>query len=187
MSNTSIQQLVRCPDKSYWSNTKWQTRIAHKILLEKACLKEAGQCFSQANVTPLLQQPILKQFGKIGMNQPAFQKVLSGQLTPESPTDPYVPKLFQALQCPTQVKEIPPRSLQEYADSWQKVQELTSSSLSGIHFGHYMARTFNLDILIFNATMADIPLKTGYSPDRWHEGLNVMLEKSPGNFNVEKL
>jgi len=50
-----------------------------------------------------------------------------------------------------------------------------------------MAGTFNPDILIFNATMADIPLKTGYSPDRWKEGLNVMLEKSPGNFNIEKL
>jgi len=35
--------------------------------------------------------------------------------------------------------------------------------------------------------MADIPLCTGYSPGRWHTGLNVMLEKSPGNFNVEKL
>jgi len=50
-----------------------------------------------------------------------------------------------------------------------------------------MAGTFNPDILIFNMTMADIPLKTGYSPDRWQEGLNMMLEKSLGNFNVKKL
>jgi len=50
-----------------------------------------------------------------------------------------------------------------------------------------MAGTFNPDILIFNVTMANIPLKTGYSPARWREGLNVMLEKSPGNFNVKKL
>jgi len=35
--------------------------------------------------------------------------------------------------------------------------------------------------------MADIPLRTGYSPARWRKGLNIMLEKSPGNFNVEKL
>jgi len=48
-----------------------------------------------------------------------------------------------------------------------------------------MAGTFNPDILIFNVTMADIPLKTEYSPARWQEGLNIMLEKSPGNFNVE--
>jgi len=83
--------------------------------------------------------------------------------------------------------DIPQRSLQEYTDGWRKAQEATSSSLSGIHFGHYMAGTFNPEILIFNATMANIPLKTGYSPDRWQEGLNIMLKKSPGNLNVEKL
>jgi len=50
-----------------------------------------------------------------------------------------------------------------------------------------MAGTFNPDILVFNAMMADLPMKTGYSPQRWQEGLNVMLEKTPGNFNAEKL
>jgi len=50
-----------------------------------------------------------------------------------------------------------------------------------------MAGTFNPDILIFNASMADIPMTTGYSPNWWREGLNAMLEKIPGNCNVEKL
>jgi len=50
-----------------------------------------------------------------------------------------------------------------------------------------MAGTFNPNIVLFNATMASLPLKTGYLPCRWWEGLNVMLEKTPGNFNVEKL
>ncbi len=62
-----------------------------------------------------------------------------------------------------------------------------SSSLSGIHFGHNMAGTFNPHIVLFNATMADLPLKTGYLPSRWQQGLNVMLEKILGNVNVEKL
>jgi len=35
--------------------------------------------------------------------------------------------------------------------------------------------------------MVNLPMKTGYSPHRWWEGLNVMLEKMLGNFNVEKL
>jgi len=50
-----------------------------------------------------------------------------------------------------------------------------------------MVGTFNPDIVLFNATMADIPMTMGYSPKHWREGLNVMLEKIPGNFNVEKL
>jgi len=35
--------------------------------------------------------------------------------------------------------------------------------------------------------MADLPMKMGYLPNRWRDSLNVMLEKTPGNFNVEKL
>jgi len=58
---------------------------------------------------------------------------------------------------------------------------------SGIHFRDYITGTFNPEILVINATLADIPLQTGFSPDRWRKGLNVLLEKSPGNFNVEKL
>jgi len=50
-----------------------------------------------------------------------------------------------------------------------------------------MAGTFNPDILLLNATMADIPLHTGYSPAHWQKGLNVLLKKSPGNYNMEKL
>jgi len=50
-----------------------------------------------------------------------------------------------------------------------------------------MADTFNPNIVLFNAMMAKLPMRTRYSPHCWREGLNVMLEKVPGNFNVEKL
>jgi len=85
------------------------------------------------------------------------------------------------------VADCPLRSLDDYKALLHKARESTSLSPSGIHFGHYIAGTFNPDILLLNATMANIPLNTGYSPERWRKGLNVMLEKSPGNFNVEKL
>jgi len=87
-------------------------------------------------------------------------------------------KLFQHLSWLTWVQDIKPRSLKEYTDGWLKAWESTSSSLLGsIHFGHYMASTFNPDIVIFNMTIADLPMKMGYLPSRWQEGLNVMLEK----------
>jgi len=47
--------------------------------------------------------------------------------------------------------------------------------------------TFNPEILLINAKLADIPLQTGFSPACWKKGLNVMLEKVAGNINVEKL
>ena len=66
--------------------------------LENACLEEAGRRFSQANVTPLLQQPILRQFGEIGTNRQAFKQALAGTLNTERHTDPFVTKLLNALQ-----------------------------------------------------------------------------------------
>jgi len=41
-----------------------------------------------------------------------------------------------------------------------------------------MASTLNPDILVIDATMADIPLYTGFTYDRWKKGVNVMIEKT---------
>jgi len=40
---------------------------------------------------------------------------------------------------------------------------------------------------VVNATLANIPLCTGFSYERWKKGVNVMIEKTCGDFNVEKL
>jgi len=38
-----------------------------------------------------------------------------------------------------------------------------------------------------NAAMADIPLHTGFTYEQWKKGLNIMIEKMVGDFNVKKL
>ena len=35
--------------------------------------------------------------------------------------------------------------------------------------------------------MSNIPWATGFSPDRWQTGTNIMLEKKTGNFRTTKL
>jgi len=77
--------------------------------------------------------------------------------------------------------------LDEITTTWRQAREATSSSPSGIHFGHYMASMFNSTITIFNARLANLGFTTGYSLKRWQAGLNVMLEKQQGNLNIEKL
>jgi len=148
-------------------------------MLEKVCLNKAGHRFSQANDTPLLQQPMIQWFREIGTNRPTFRQVLQGKFHHKI-GNPYVVKLLKNLKKTEHVPEFAPWSLEDYTIGWKKAREVTSSSLSGIHFGHYMAGTFNPNIVLFNATMADLPLKTGYSLRRWRQGLNVMLEKLQG-------
>jgi len=114
-------------------------------------------------------------------------QVLAGEFIPPPDCDAYARKFLLAVSRPQTIPEISPRSPNAYSRNWEKARETTSSSASGIHFGHYIAGTFNPEILIMNATMADIPLRTGFSYERWKTGLNIMIEKTTGDFNVEKL
>jgi len=50
-----------------------------------------------------------------------------------------------------------------------------------------MAGTFNLEILVVKATMANIPLCTGFSFSHWKKGINVMIKMTCSDFNVKKL
>jgi len=50
-----------------------------------------------------------------------------------------------------------------------------------------MAGTYDTQIAKFNAILACIPAAADYSPTWWRKGLNVMLEKSLGDIDVEWL
>jgi len=126
-------------------------------------------------------------FGETRKGSHSFKQVLDGTFTPPMACDLFATKLLQHLYCPQQIKDITLHTIFEYQTVWCKAWENTLSSPSGIHFGHYIAGTFNLEILIINTKLADIPLQTSFSPAHGHKGLNVMLEKSPGSYNVEKL
>ena len=70
---------------------------------------------------------------------------------------------------------------------WRKVKERTALSFSGHHFGHYAAAA-HLDALSeVHARRLALITKSGVAPNRWPEGLSVMLEKIAGVAVVTKL
>jgi len=154
--------------------------------MEKACLDEAGRQFTQAQHTPFLTSPLLNIFGETGTKK-SITQVLEGTFQPPPNCDCYAAQFLSAVLRPSSVVDVPPRSLESYSRGWKKAQESMSSSTSGIHFGHYITSTFNPETLIINATLANIPLLTGFTYDCWKKGLNIMIEKTAGDFNVEKL
>jgi len=158
-----------------------------RLALEHACLAEAGRRFTQANRTPCFQSPIWDIFGEIGVNRKEFDQVLAGTFEPPPSCDSFTKKVLAHLKRLSNVWQTKPPTLSEYQYGWQKAREETSSSYSQVHFGHYMAGSQDERLADFNACMAAIPAATGYSPNRWQHGLNVMLEKSPGNYDVERL
>ena len=67
------------------------------------------------------------------------------------------------------------------------MNEKTSSSLSCLHFGHYIAGTYDPVIAATDAALDSFATKTGFSFPRWEDGLNVMIPKKPGVNLVTKL
>ena len=70
---------------------------------------------------------------------------------------------------------------------WKKVNEFTSLSMLGVHYGHYKAAIQDpLSTSVLALQLTDIA-RSGIAPESWSVGLQVMLEKIAGVCFVEKL
>ena len=75
----------------------------------------------------------------------------------------------------------------DFRSFWKRLKEFTSSSMSGIHYGHYKAAIqddLSTEILAVELTVV---AQSGIPPESWSIGLQVMLEKIAGVCLVEKL
>ena len=70
---------------------------------------------------------------------------------------------------------------------WKKAKEETSSSYSGLHFGHYKVGTASAYISHFHALKATLIMHHGIVLERWAQGLSVMLQKLYGCSLITKL
>jgi hypothetical protein len=70
---------------------------------------------------------------------------------------------------------------------WRRVGEFTSSSMSGIHYGHYKAAIQCKASTNILAQQLTVIARSGIPPKSWGVGLQVMLEKIVGICLMEKL
>jgi hypothetical protein len=76
---------------------------------------------------------------------------------------------------------------EDFKQFWRPVNEFTSSSMSGIHYGHMKAAAqdeFSTKLL---AQQLTVIARSGVPPETWNVGLQVMLEKVAGICLVNKL
>jgi hypothetical protein len=76
---------------------------------------------------------------------------------------------------------------EDFKRFWKKVNEFTSSSMSGVHYGHYKAAIQDPQSTNVLALQLTIIARSGIPPESWSVGLQVMLEKIAGVCLVEKL
>jgi hypothetical protein len=76
---------------------------------------------------------------------------------------------------------------EDFTQFWKRVGEFMSSSMSGIHYGHYKAAIqCNISTRIL-AQQLTVVAQSGIPPESWSIGLQVMLEKNAGVCLVEML
>jgi hypothetical protein len=74
-----------------------------------------------------------------------------------------------------------------WQQKWRKKKEETSSSVSTLHFGHYISGADCDEISDFHALKTSLALVHGIALNRWSKGLCVMLEKVMGVKLINKL
>jgi hypothetical protein len=75
----------------------------------------------------------------------------------------------------------------EFQTFWKRVGEFTSSSMSGVHYGHYEAAIQCKTSTNVLAQQLTVIARSRIPPKSWGIGLQVMLEKITGVCLVEKL
>jgi len=91
-----------------------------KMELEKACLEEAGWCFTQAQLTPLLQTPFINIFGETGRMPKEIAKVLNGNFLTPPGCNEYAKTFLDTVYWPSDLQEVKPRLTEDYCWGWQK-------------------------------------------------------------------
>lgn len=130
---------------------------------------EAIQRGKQTENIPFMCQLLLGEFGYKAINRNA-EKVLEGTYEPPANTDPYVVKLIPHLKRPIEVTQGDAIRNEiykdEYIQAWKRKKEYTGSGPSGLHYGHFKAMVDD-SIAQFHTDISNIPMLSGYSPERW--------------------
>ena len=149
-----------------------------------------GKRFYLAERAPICAGRLRGDFGYMA-DTPAADAVLEGTYELLEDEHSATGEIFSEI---SRIREqIPPDSVEtfihhsEWINTWRKAKEKTSSSESGLHFGHYVAASQSEYVSYCHALLSSIALKKGYSPERWERALSCMLEKIPGCSLVDKM
>ncbi len=148
--------------------------------------------FYLAEEAPIIcQSPLRDEFGYLA-NTEAARAVLRGTYVPTSEIDTATMELFSSI---AEIRSTVPKdyvsslvTAGDWARHWSRsVREETSSSPSGLHFGHQIASTRSPLLSHTHALQCSILLCHGIHLSRWSRGLSVMIEKLRGCSQISKL
>jgi len=178
------------PDPKSW-NGPWVSLNSPKDIAEHVCAANTRQ-YHQAHCTPCGKEP-LSSFLGYKVDKPGALAVIQGDPLPDEVRSCILPEtesIFQTLQ-DLACRKISPISQQitpdQFKSCYKAMDERTSSSPSGRHLGHYKAATLSEDLTKLHSIMMSVLLLAGFSPTRWQQIIDVMLEKKAGDHRIHRL
>lgn len=140
--------------------------------------------------TPMMQEPLQTDLGDLGIGHTA-NEVMQGTYSLPTGSDQYVVKLLKELAFSDTASEtnVAPTGMPVtvWQMFWQTAKERTASGPLDINFSVLKAGSYITLISILDATLAEIPMLSGYSPKRWQKAIDAVLLKKPGVFLAHKL
>jgi hypothetical protein len=206
--NTAAKEIIlkisREAEISMWKRINWTTKdpFAGSLLrveveedgkivekttepeLVSTIFNETDSRFSLASSAPISSSSLAPQLGNLGFTS-LGEDITSGNFIPP-------PDLKEAKA--TILEEIGELGRQfrdnhvnieitgsEFSQIWGKAKEKTSSSMEGIHFGHWIAASGSTFLSNLFAKKISLITRTGSPPQRWRNVLMVMIQKTQSN------
>jgi hypothetical protein len=179
------------PDQWYTESdpTKIQAQLIDKNITH----------FGQASSTPIASSPLTDLFGYEGTNRSASE-LIDQHIFPAEVTilDEYTQHIIDQLKDGHNLPPLDPHiTFYEFTQAFIKWKELTTTSPSGRHLGHYKILTklpvyvdkINISQVILELyyTVTIIAANLGISLNRWRNISTIMIEKDPGRPRINRL
>ena len=178
------------PDPKTWEGA-WTSINDPSELARHVCAANTRQ-YHQAHHTPCGTEPLATYLGYKG-DALGAQHIIAGAELPSSVADQLLPEttsIFSTLTSLAQGNNLttsPRITPEQFKSCYKAMDKRTSSSPSGRHLGHYKAATLSEELTNLHSIMMSIPLSAGFSPTRWRQIIDVMLEKKPGDHRIHRL
>ena len=155
-----------------------------KKAVEHAIMKENSAQFRLACSSPTLDGNLHNDLGPSGEG-PLAHDILASQASLRN--RPEVQEVFD-LFYNSQHKSISTCiTTEQWIEHWSYEKGRTASSFSGVHFEHHKAYAVKKEIAEIKCKLVNLAILSGQPLSQWRKGVSVMLEKSAGNFNAQKL
>jgi len=165
-------------------------RYTDQAMVEAKIMQNNEKRFRLTEGSPPMTEPLRSDLGFLA-DTDAARRILDGTYLCPPGVEDCTKNFLQSLQIsePREPEDLIPMTVskEDYQRHWKRSREKTSSSMSGLHFGHWKAAAESNYLAEIHAMFTEIMVSTGHSPRRWQQGLSVMLEKILGCRLPEKL